>query len=143
MIFLFYWTAGPNLVIVIPEILWYNIDRYDTGVCLKIHSPNLHAPFCVIFAPNSGYIAHYAPFIWRKSPTNCVAHLGESIFQTRSSAERSECASGGTKFRRYRVRGTWYHKNVKKRIIEKRETVVSCTAALGFEEKQYVLHSLI
>jgi len=40
---------------------------------------------CVIFAPNSGYIARYAPFIWHKSPTNCDAHLTESIFQTRSS----------------------------------------------------------
>ena len=38
-----------------------------------------------IFGPNSGYIAHYAPFIWPKSPTNCDAHLPESNFQTRSS----------------------------------------------------------
>jgi len=38
----------------------------------------------VIFAPNSGYIARYAPFIWHKSPTNCDAHLPESNFQTRS-----------------------------------------------------------
>ncbi len=52
--------------------------------CLKNHSRHLHAPLCVIFAPNSGYIARYAPFIWRKSPTNCDAHLSESIFQTRS-----------------------------------------------------------
>ncbi len=44
----------------------------------------MHAPLCVIFAPNSGYIAHYVPFIWHKSPTNCDAHLAESIFQTRS-----------------------------------------------------------
>ncbi len=36
------------------------------------------------FAPNSGYIVYYAPFIWHKSPTNCDAHLMESIFQTRS-----------------------------------------------------------
>ncbi|NBI70912.1 hypothetical protein D3Z50_07535 [Clostridiaceae bacterium] len=53
--------------------------------CLKIHSRHLHAPLCVIFAPNSGYIARYAPFIWHKSPTNCDAHLSESNFQTRSS----------------------------------------------------------
>ena len=39
----------------------------------------------MIFAPNSGYIARYAPFIWHKSPTNCDAHLSESNFQTRSS----------------------------------------------------------
>jgi type I restriction enzyme M protein len=54
--------------------------------CLKNHSYHLHALLCVIFAPNSGYIARYAPFIWHKSPTNCDAHLAESIFQTRSSS---------------------------------------------------------
>ena len=53
--------------------------------CLKNHSCHLHSPLCVIFAPNSGYIARYAPFIWHKSPTNCEIHLAESIFQTRSS----------------------------------------------------------
>ncbi len=52
--------------------------------CLKNHSCHLHSPLCVIFAPNSGYIARYAPFIWHKSPTNCEIHLAESIFQTRS-----------------------------------------------------------
>ena len=59
--------------------------------CLKNHSCQLHSdayashsPLCVIFAPNSGYIARYAPFIWHKSPTNCDAHLPESNFQTRS-----------------------------------------------------------
>ena len=58
----------------------------DFRACLKNHSYHLHAPLCVIFAPNSGYIARYAPFIWHKSPTNCDAHLAESIFQTRSSS---------------------------------------------------------
>ncbi len=52
--------------------------------CLKNHSYHLYASLCVIFAPISGYIARYAPFIWHKSPTNCDAHLAESIFQTRS-----------------------------------------------------------
>jgi len=55
-------------------------------VCLKIHSRHLHVPLRGIFGPNSGYIAHYAPFIWPKSPTNCDAHLPESNFQTRSTA---------------------------------------------------------
>ena len=62
-----------------------------TRACLKKHSCHLYndayasySPLCVIFAPNSGYIARYAPFIWHKSPTNCDAHLAESIFQTRS-----------------------------------------------------------
>ena len=54
--------------------------------CLKIHSCQLHAPLCGIFAPNSGYIARYAPFIRYKSPTNWDAHLSESNFKTRSSA---------------------------------------------------------
>ncbi|NBI71465.1 hypothetical protein D3Z50_10395 [Clostridiaceae bacterium] len=58
--------------------------------CLKIHSRHLHAPLCVRFAPNSGYIARYAPFIWRKSPTNCDAHLSESNFQTRSRPEKCD-----------------------------------------------------
>ena len=44
-----------------------------------------NAPFCARFALNPDYIAHYAPFIWRKSPTNCDTHLIESIFQTDSS----------------------------------------------------------
>ena len=52
--------------------------------CLKNHSCHLHAPLCVIFVPNSGYIARYAPFIWHKSPTKCDAHLTKSIFKTHS-----------------------------------------------------------
>ncbi|MDU7029626.1 DUF6783 domain-containing protein [Robinsoniella peoriensis] len=28
-----------------------------------MHSRHLHAPLCGIFAPNSGYVARYAPFI--------------------------------------------------------------------------------
>ena len=55
-----------------------------TRACLKIHSWHLHAPLCVMFAPNSGYIDRYAPFIWHKSPTNCDTYLPESNFQTRS-----------------------------------------------------------
>ncbi|WP_334301872.1 DUF6783 domain-containing protein [Mediterraneibacter agrestimuris] len=51
---------------------------------MKIHSRQMHAPLRGRFEPNSGYIAHYAPFIWLKSPTNCDAHLSESNFQTRS-----------------------------------------------------------
>ncbi len=54
---------------------------------MKNHSRHLHAPLCVIFVSNSGYIARYAPFIWHKSPTNCDAHLTESIFQTSSRTE--------------------------------------------------------
>ncbi len=60
------------------------IIQEDARACLKNHSYHLHAPLCVILVPNSGYIARYAPFIWHKSPTNCDAHLAESIFQIRS-----------------------------------------------------------
>ncbi len=61
----------------------------DTRACLKNHSCHLHAPLCVIFAPNSVDVARYAAFIWHKSPTNCDAHLAESIFQTRSRQKRN------------------------------------------------------
>ena len=53
--------------------------------CLKIHSRHLHAPLSGIFAPNSGYVARYAPFIRDKSPTKCDVQLSESNFKTRSS----------------------------------------------------------
>ncbi|WP_394927566.1 DUF6783 domain-containing protein [uncultured Robinsoniella sp.] len=51
----------------------------------KIHSCHLHAPLSGIFAPNSGYVARYAPFIRDKSPTKCDAQLPESNFKARSS----------------------------------------------------------
>ncbi|WP_394921265.1 DUF6783 domain-containing protein, partial [uncultured Robinsoniella sp.] len=47
----------------------------SSRACLKIHSCHLHTPLCGIFAPNSGYIARYAPFIRDKSPTNWDAQL--------------------------------------------------------------------
>ena len=52
--------------------------------CLKNHSRNLHAPLCGIFHPNSVAVARYGALIRAKSPTNCDAHLAESLFQTRS-----------------------------------------------------------
>ena len=55
-----------------------------TRVCLKNHSCNLHAPLCGIFHPNSVAVARYGALIRAKSPTNCDAHLAESLFQTRS-----------------------------------------------------------
>ena len=54
-------------------------------VCLKNHSRNLHAPLCGIFHPNSVAVARYGALIRAKYPTNCDAHLAESLFQTRSS----------------------------------------------------------
>ncbi|WP_394927510.1 DUF6783 domain-containing protein [uncultured Robinsoniella sp.] len=53
---------------------------------MKIHSCHLHAPLSGIFAPNSGYVARYAPFIRDKSPTKCDSPLPESNFKTRSRA---------------------------------------------------------
>ena len=52
--------------------------------CLKNHSRNLHAPLCGRFHPNSVDVARYGALIRAKSPTNCDAHLAESLFQTRS-----------------------------------------------------------
>ncbi|RHQ11784.1 hypothetical protein DW987_03485 [Ruminococcus sp. AM50-15BH] len=52
---------------------------------MKNHSRNLHAPLCGIFHPNSVAVAHYGALIRAKYPTNCDAHLAESLFQTRSS----------------------------------------------------------
>ena len=57
-----------------------------TRACLKNHSRNLHAPLCGIFHPNSVAVARYGALIRAKSPTNCDAHLAESLFQTRSRA---------------------------------------------------------
>ena len=56
--------------------------------CLKNHSHNLHAPLCGIFCPNSVAVARYGALIRTKSPTNCDAHLAESLFQTRSRSNR-------------------------------------------------------
>ncbi|WP_334303062.1 DUF6783 domain-containing protein [Otoolea muris] len=39
--------------------------------------------------PNSLNAAHYAAFIWHKSPTKWHAQLPESNFQTRSRALRA------------------------------------------------------
>ena len=52
--------------------------------CLKNHFCNLHAPICGIFCLHSVDVARYAALIQAKSPTNCNAHLAESIFRTRS-----------------------------------------------------------
>ncbi|MEF2750393.1 MAG: DUF6783 domain-containing protein [Blautia faecis] len=37
-----------------------------------------------MFCPNSVAVARYGALIRAKSPTNCDAHLAESLFQTRS-----------------------------------------------------------
>ena len=45
----------------------------------SISSP---CPHCGIFHPNSVAVANYGVLIRAKSPTNCDAHLAESLFQT-------------------------------------------------------------
>ena len=57
-----------------------------TRACLKNQSRNLHASLCGIFHPNSVAVAHYGALIRAKYPTNCDAHLAESLFQTRSNS---------------------------------------------------------
>ena len=53
---------------------------------LEKHSHDLHAPLCDIFRPNSVAVARYGALILAKFPTNCDAHLAESLFQIRSKA---------------------------------------------------------
>ncbi|RHC62468.1 hypothetical protein DW833_11825 [Anaerobutyricum hallii] len=60
----------------------------NARACLKNHSYNLHAPICGIFCLHSVGVARYAALIQAKSPTNCNAHLAESIFQTRSKESK-------------------------------------------------------
>ncbi|EEG35709.1 hypothetical protein DW972_00240 [Anaerobutyricum hallii] len=55
---------------------------------MKNHSCNLHIPICGIFCLHSVDVARYAALIQAKSPTNCNAHLSESIFQTRSNGSK-------------------------------------------------------
>ena len=59
-------------------------EQIQVRACLKNHSRNLHAPLCGIFHPNSVAVARYGALIRAKYPTNCDAHLAESLFQTRS-----------------------------------------------------------
>ena len=83
-----------NYLIGMPQytvVYWYKafiepMNNVDVRACLKNHSRNLHAPLCGRFCPNSVAVARYGAFIRTKSPTNCDAHLAESLFQTCSSA---------------------------------------------------------
>ena len=64
------------------------IFQTRSRACLKNHSCNLHVPICGIFCLHSVDVARYAALIQAKSPTNCNAHLTESIFQTRSRSSK-------------------------------------------------------
>ena len=64
------------------------LQELKVRACLKNHSRNLHAPLCGIFYPNSVAVARYGALIRTKSPTNCDAHLAESLFQTRSKTKK-------------------------------------------------------
>ena len=50
---------------------------------LKLSRQGAHGIFCL----HSVDVARYAALIQAKSPTNCNAHLAESIFQTRSGSD--------------------------------------------------------
>ena len=78
---------------IIKDISAAEIRNAEIRAYLKNHSRNLHAPLCGIFCPNSVAVARYGAFIRTKSPTNCDAHLAESLFQTRSNA-RNAAARG-------------------------------------------------
>ena len=64
------------------------IFQTRSRACLKNHSSNLHASIYGIFCLHSVDVARYAALIQAKSPTNCNAHLAESIFQTRSKESK-------------------------------------------------------
>ena len=66
------------------------LQELRVRACLKNHSRNLHAPLCGIFYPNSVAVARYGALIRTKSPTNCDAHLAESLFQTRSKTKKGQ-----------------------------------------------------
>ena len=68
-----------------PGVKNVNILPENSRACLKNHSRNLHVPLCRIFHPNSVAVARYGALIRAKYPTNCDAHLAESLFQTHSS----------------------------------------------------------
>ena len=66
-------------------MIYQKLFQAGSGASLKNHSRNLHAPLCGIFHPNLVAVARYGALIRAKYPTNCDAHLAESLFQTRSS----------------------------------------------------------
>ena len=78
-----------------PPVAYSPNSRNSPTVCpgtpggtlaIESCSCDLHAPLCGIFCPNSVAVARYGALIRTKSPTNCDAHLAESLFQTRSRA---------------------------------------------------------
>ena len=67
------------------SMFFLDIILFYPRACLKNHFRNLHAPLCGIFHPNSVAVARYGALIRAKYPTNCDAHLAESLFQTHSN----------------------------------------------------------
>ena len=88
------------------------LQELKVRACLKNHSRNLHAPLCGIFYPNSVAVARYGALIRTKSPTNCDAHLAESLFQTRSKPKKEQI---------FQIRKIWLL------LTESRESPVSIT----------------
>ena len=81
------------------------LQELKVRACLKNHSRNLHAPLCGIFYPNSVAVARYGALIRTKSPTNCDAHLAESLFQTRPKPKRSRFSKYGRSAPFNRIKG--------------------------------------
>ena len=74
-----------------PPVAYSPNSRNSPTVCpgtpggtlaIESCSCDLHAPLCGIFCPNSAAVARYGALIRTKFPTNCDAHLAESLFQT-------------------------------------------------------------
>ncbi len=65
--------------------------RVKNSTYSQNHSCNLYDLLCEIFVPNLVVVAGYDALIRDKFPTNCDAHLAESIFQTRSNNEMLLC----------------------------------------------------
>ena len=82
-------TQNPRLKNHTCKLKQASVVLARLRACLKNHSCNLHAPLCGIFHPNSVVVARYDALIRAKSPTNCDAHLAESLFQTRSRFQES------------------------------------------------------
>ena len=78
--------GGTPLKFIVRAVSYTHLDVYkrQARACLKKYSCNLYAPLCGILCQNSVDVARCGALIRTKSPTNCDAHLAESLFQTRS-----------------------------------------------------------
>ena len=64
------------------------LQELKVRACLKKAFCKMCVTICGRFCPNSVAVARYGALIRTKSPTNCDAHLAESLFQTRSKPKK-------------------------------------------------------